>query len=570
MSARTGNATQVAQPRARQAPPPASTANMPTREHGAAGLPRYLQRKPAQGASQHAGASPADRARVPRYLHAGFDISQPGDACEQDANRVADSILRMPDATGRQPCAACAAGEPCANCAPQAAHSIRRSTGTAAHAPAAPAAVNLPGHIGSGQPLDHASRAFFEPRFGRDFSTVQVHAGPAAAQSAHDLSAHAYTLGRDIVFGEGRFAPSTPSGRQLLAHELAHVVQQSDGGRHRGMTALPLIARDAYPIAAPMPGALPPSGSPPPMPQAPAKKQAQAPAPEQAAPAIAPARARVPAGTSGAFGNNTATVALRRWDYVVYQDHVRIGNRKVDDSPGGPVVGSWPWLTNNPGDLTGDVRPRQQNPRDPKSPYWQNKQIWGGGVLQGTSPDKMTPVADAPAGLSANNTAIAGHAARTDLAIFADRDRGRRALREWIETFYGNMTLAASVSKHLGPASAHVAGVDDPQKYPKMLQQYLSDKGYLSDYVSKTKGSAVQPGAWNDVIDAFGYAEGFLNRRAVAGQPGKFTYVENKGIIYRCGGRDAIDVDPAYSTLSRVTNLPADTPPEIKDLLGCP
>jgi hypothetical protein len=45
--------------------------------------------------------------------------------------------------------------------------------------------------------------------------------------------------------------------------------------------------------------------------------------------------------------------------------------------------------------------------------------------------------------------------------------------------------------------------------------------------------------------------------------------IENKGVIYRCSGRDPVDVDPVYAKLSRVTNLPQDTPPEIKDLLGC-
>lgn len=330
-----------------------------------------------------------------------------------------------------------------------------------------------------------------------------------------------------------------------------------------------MIARESYPIPAPMPGALPPSGKPPAMPQAPSKKQTRAPAPEQVAPENVPARTRVPPGTSGSFGKNSPTVALRRWDYVVYQDHVKLGNRKVDDSPGGPVIGSWPWMTNNPGDLTGDVKPRKEVKDDPASYYRQDKRIWGGSIMRGKSPDAMQPVAGST-GLSENNTAIAGHAARTDLAIFADRDRGRRALREWIENYYGNITLAASVKLHLGPSSSHVAGVDDPEKYPKVLQQYMTDKGYPSNFVSKTKGADVTAGAWNDVIDAFGFAEGFYNRRAVAGAPGKFHYVENKGVIYRCTGRDAIDVDPAYNKLPRVTNLPADTPPEIKDLLGCP
>ncbi|MCE9672850.1 DUF4157 domain-containing protein [Myxococcus stipitatus] len=81
-----------------------------------------------------------------------------------------------------------------------------------------------------GQPLDSATRAFMEPRFGYDFSQVRVHFGREAEQSARDVNAHAYTVGRDVVFGAGRFAPGTYDGRRLLAHELAHVVQQAPSG----------------------------------------------------------------------------------------------------------------------------------------------------------------------------------------------------------------------------------------------------------------------------------------------------------------------------------------------------
>ena len=77
-----------------------------------------------------------------------------------------------------------------------------------------------------GTPLDPATRAFVEPRLGQDFSGVRVHTDAQAAASARAVSANAYTVGRDIVFSEARFAPETPSGLRLLAHELAHVVQQ--------------------------------------------------------------------------------------------------------------------------------------------------------------------------------------------------------------------------------------------------------------------------------------------------------------------------------------------------------
>lgn len=79
----------------------------------------------------------------------------------------------------------------------------------------------------SGRPLDPSTRALFESRFGHDFGGVRVHADGRAAESARAVNATAYTVGRDIVFGHGRYNPGSADGRRLLAHELTHVVQQS-------------------------------------------------------------------------------------------------------------------------------------------------------------------------------------------------------------------------------------------------------------------------------------------------------------------------------------------------------
>jgi len=79
----------------------------------------------------------------------------------------------------------------------------------------------------SGQPLDAETRAFFEPRFGHDFSNVRIHADARAAESSRSVNAAAYTVGSNIVFGSGRYSPGTQAGRHLLAHELTHVVQQT-------------------------------------------------------------------------------------------------------------------------------------------------------------------------------------------------------------------------------------------------------------------------------------------------------------------------------------------------------
>ena len=156
----------------------------------------------------------ADRARVRTVLRAPSDWRAPApvprlsalkvgavnDPLEHDANRIADQVMQekvqkqstTPDVGDRR--------------APESVSRALRSPG---------------------QPLDTSSRGYFEPRFGHDFSGVRVHSDAGAAQSARDINARAYTVGNNIVFGAGRFAPGAAAGRQLLAHELAHVVQNT-------------------------------------------------------------------------------------------------------------------------------------------------------------------------------------------------------------------------------------------------------------------------------------------------------------------------------------------------------
>jgi hypothetical protein len=81
-----------------------------------------------------------------------------------------------------------------------------------------------------GQPLDGATRAFMEPRFGHDFSQVRVHTDERASESVRAVDALAYTVGRHMVFGSDQYVPTTTSGRRLIAHELTHVLQQARSG----------------------------------------------------------------------------------------------------------------------------------------------------------------------------------------------------------------------------------------------------------------------------------------------------------------------------------------------------
>jgi hypothetical protein len=140
------------------------------------------------------------------------------DPQEQEADRIAGQVMRAPD------------NDP----AP-----VRRisgqSGGEAAVAAPRDALSKAPPIVTSvlqsaGRPLDADARDFMEPRFGYDFSKVSVHADGQAAIAARALQARAFTVGHHIVFGPGEYAPATSHGRQLIAHELAHVMQQ--GGTH--------------------------------------------------------------------------------------------------------------------------------------------------------------------------------------------------------------------------------------------------------------------------------------------------------------------------------------------------
>jgi uncharacterized protein DUF4157 len=102
----------------------------------------------------------------------------------------------------------------------------------------------------AGRPLDARHRAFFEPRLDADLGAVRIHTDAAAAASASDVKARAYTLGRHVVFGRGHYAPDTPRGRWLLAHELAHVAQGADTAAADGTRAVERDASDAATDAA--------------------------------------------------------------------------------------------------------------------------------------------------------------------------------------------------------------------------------------------------------------------------------------------------------------------------------
>jgi peptidoglycan hydrolase-like protein with peptidoglycan-binding domain len=170
-------------------------------------------------------------------LRAKLTVSQAGDPFEEEADRAADTVMRMaatPATVGGASPQPRSIQRRCSACEDD----VQRKPATpgadaAAHQPAPGADLAAPEfrHPSSGgRPLSDSDRRFFEPRFGRDLSTVRIHTGDQAAQAARSVNARAFTIGNEVVFGAGEYRPGAEDGKRLLAHELAHTLQQAGPG----------------------------------------------------------------------------------------------------------------------------------------------------------------------------------------------------------------------------------------------------------------------------------------------------------------------------------------------------
>lgn len=159
------------------------------------------------------------------------------DALEREADTVADKVLTM-----SAPLSVRSTGpsvqRKCARCDEEHEAVVRRKPAPAGRETALDADAAVRATKGPGEPLPRATRELFEPRFGYDFSQVRVHTGSAAAAAARAIDAEAYTVGQNIVFGAGSFDPHAARGQHLLAHELAHVVQQGAASAAQGSVAV--------------------------------------------------------------------------------------------------------------------------------------------------------------------------------------------------------------------------------------------------------------------------------------------------------------------------------------------
>ena len=205
----------------------------------------------------HSIAQLTSLSRTPLSIQPKLKINQPGDEYEQEADRVAEMVMRMPEAQdGDGPFAQPGSreeitrgmhaplsimtkglnGQRCdsapSNEEEEDQQVMRQTT------PGTTPRQNDVGELlarsrGGGHPLPHISRNFMEARFGHDFGKVRIHADDNEARMTQQLHAEAFATGHDIYFRPGGFAPHTASGKKLLAHELTHVVQQRGGEQHR-------------------------------------------------------------------------------------------------------------------------------------------------------------------------------------------------------------------------------------------------------------------------------------------------------------------------------------------------
>jgi len=199
------------------------------------------QRAPALLALQQTHGNRYVR-RVVSGIQAKLKIGQPGDKYEQEADRVADAVMRMPEPQVQRqveeedeeeliqtkPLAeqiTLRVQRPVEEEGEEELQAKELFGQTSEISPNLESRVNT--IRGGGQPLPASTRTFFEPRFGFDISQVRIHTDAHAAEIARAVNARSFTVGRDVVFGAGEYAPETPIGKKLLAHELTHVVQQS-------------------------------------------------------------------------------------------------------------------------------------------------------------------------------------------------------------------------------------------------------------------------------------------------------------------------------------------------------
>jgi len=436
-------------------------------------------------------------------------ITTPADPTERDADRMAERVGQ-----GRivEPAATCACGGVCPRC---------RSM---------PSASTGPGHS-----LDPQTRAVMESGFGHDFRHVRVHADARAAAAAHALHARAFTIGPRVVFGAGEYRPASVEGRRLLAHELAHVVQQA--GVTAGQT---VIARK--------PG---------------------------------------PKTSTGWLGPDN------QWTYVGYSDAkmIRVA-RNVSSTSRDKRIGTIPWITNNPGNLTVDPAGAASTKAGAREPF-----------SQGASATIFKATPKAGFNYAIFGTRSAGlNAILPVLQVIDESNRSDKktplTMRQALSIYYaGTIPKKEDVAKKLMAKTPPPTQEEADKQAAETVARLEAEKKAYVEGRTGAKGGVTEKGVRQFMAEAIQEevpsldpkqadqeADRLLNRPvpSFAGDSGDFDFVASgitakegrlnaPGIEYRCDGGFAPN-DPADYTPDQVKAIEAfkrDRVGELRAILGC-
>jgi hypothetical protein len=162
-------------------------------------------------------------------LRTKLKVSEPGDFYEQEADRVADAVMRMPDEGVRRQDGQVNQSKPLSvqRMSDEEEENLQRKPN--GNKTIDPDLESQLGTMGAGHPLSKSEAAFFEPRFNRSFTDVRIHTDPHVDRIANSLNARAFALGNDIAFANGEYSPGSAESRRLTAHELTHTIQQTGG-----------------------------------------------------------------------------------------------------------------------------------------------------------------------------------------------------------------------------------------------------------------------------------------------------------------------------------------------------
>jgi hypothetical protein len=440
----------------------------------------------------------------------------------------------------RRKCARCAAAKeleartgiaqpPCPSCRREReAVPVRRRASAAPEFPASAASAPLDAvrsvvGSGGGRPLDPGTRAFFEAGFGRDLGGVRVHTGPAADASARGVNALAYTVGRDVVFRAGGYAPESGEGRRLLAHELAHVVQGA--GTPAGPAPFRVGGADE-----------------------PAERHADAAADAVLAGRRAPADALAPQPAAlrrrrdKAPGATGELRAVPGWRYVVFDREIKLMSGAASQ------IGTIPWITNNPGNLT--VMPQDKPKKAPELETWSRLNHL---------PYEMRGAYARPNALRVVNTNKEMNKDRPSgqtvlhYAIFESEEAGRAAIVPYIRRGYPDRSVESAVR-------AYVSSREKPDEYVKAIRQACAEHGMDG---RQTDALLATPAGKTSDEQMIPVEEGIRAAEGAARPP---------GVVFSCDGFHPVD-QARYDKgqIARIDALAGSQPAaaELRAMLEC-